>query len=113
MATYILRRILIAFPVLLGITIVSFIALSLAPGDPLTARMDPSVLAQVQRNPQLLEERRHELGLDQPVPVRYLLWLAERRPGRSRLLDPVPPADRRGDRQADPADPRADGWWRS
>ena len=53
----------------------SFIALSLAPGDPLTARMDPSVLAQVQRNPQLLEERRKELGLDQPVPVRYLLWL--------------------------------------
>ena len=75
MATYILRRILIGFPVLLGITVVSFIALSLAPGDPLTARMDPSVLAQVQRNPQLLEERRHELGLDQPVPVRYLLWL--------------------------------------
>ena len=75
MATYILRRILVGFPVLLGITVVSFIALSLAPGDPLTARMDPSVLAQVQRNPQLLEERRHELGLDQPVPVRYLLWL--------------------------------------
>jgi peptide/nickel transport system permease protein len=76
MATYILRRVLIAFPVLLGITIVSFVALSLAPGDPLTARMDPTVLAQVQRNPQLLEERRHELGLDQPVPVRYLVWLA-------------------------------------
>jgi peptide/nickel transport system permease protein len=76
MATYILRRVLIAFPVLLGITIASFIALSLAPGDPLTARMDPTVLAQIQRNPQLLEERRHELGLDQPVPVRYLVWLA-------------------------------------
>jgi peptide/nickel transport system permease protein len=76
MATYILRRILIAFPVLLGITIASFIALSLAPGDPLTARMDPTVLAQLQRNPQLLQERRHELGLDQPVPVRYVVWLA-------------------------------------
>jgi peptide/nickel transport system permease protein len=75
MATYILRRILIAFPVLLGITVVSFIALSLAPGDPLTARMDPTILAQLQRNPQLLQERRHELGLDQPVPVRYLVWL--------------------------------------
>jgi peptide/nickel transport system permease protein len=74
--TYILRRILIAFPVLLGITITSFIALSLAPGDPLTARMDPTVLAQLQRNPQQLEERRHELGLDQPVPVRYVVWLA-------------------------------------
>ncbi len=76
MATYILRRILIAFPVLLGITIASFVALSLAPGDPLTARMDPTVLAQLQRNPQLLQERRHELGLDQPVPVRYVIWLS-------------------------------------
>src|SRR4051794_10460020 len=76
MATYVLRRIIIAFPVLLGITIASFIALSLAPGDPLTARMDPTVLAQIQRNPQLLEERRHELGLDQPAPVRYVYWLA-------------------------------------
>ncbi len=76
MATYFLRRILIAFPVLIGITITSFIALSLAPGDPLTARLDPSVLAQLQRNPALLEERRKELGLDQPVPVRYLVWLS-------------------------------------
>jgi peptide/nickel transport system permease protein len=74
--TYILRRILIAFPVLLGLTIVSFVALSLAPGDPLTARLDPSLLAQLQRNPALLQERRHELGLDQPVPVRYAVWLA-------------------------------------
>jgi peptide/nickel transport system permease protein len=74
--TYVLRRILIAFPVLLGITIVSFVALSLAPGDPLTARLDPSMLAELQRNPALLQERRKELGLDQPVPVRYVVWLS-------------------------------------
>ncbi len=98
MGTYLLRRILIAFPVLLGITIVSFVALSLAPGDPLTARLDPSMLAELQRNPALLQERRKELGLDQPVPVRYVVWLVGRRPGRLRLLHPVAPADRRGDR---------------
>jgi peptide/nickel transport system permease protein len=74
--TYLLRRILIAFPVLLGITIVSFVALSLAPGDPLTARLDPATLAELQRNPALLQERRKELGLDQPVPVRYAVWLS-------------------------------------
>jgi peptide/nickel transport system permease protein len=73
--TYILRRILIAFPVLIGVTIVSFVALSLAPGDPLTARLDPGQLAELQRDPEKLEARRHELGLDQPVPVRYVLWL--------------------------------------
>jgi peptide/nickel transport system permease protein len=76
MGTHLIRRILIAFPVLLGITIVCFAALSLAPGDPLTARLDPSILAQLQRDPALLAERRHELGLDQPVPVRYAVWLA-------------------------------------
>ncbi len=75
MGTYLLRRILIAFPVLLGITIVSFVALSLAPGDPLLARLDPSQLQELQRNPERLEERRRELGLDQPMPIRYLVWL--------------------------------------
>jgi len=68
---FIIRRLLIAIPVLLGITMISFLALSLAPGDPLTARMDPSLLAELQRNPAALEERRHALGLDDPLPIRY------------------------------------------
>ena len=75
MGAYLIRRILIAFPVMLGITMVSFLALSLAPGDPLTARLDPAILAQLQRDPQVLEQRRHELGLDQPIPIRYAVWL--------------------------------------
>jgi peptide/nickel transport system permease protein len=73
--TYIIRRILIAIPVLIGITIISFVALSLAPGDPLLARLAPEQLQEIQRNPKLLEERRREYGLDQPVPIRYLRWL--------------------------------------
>jgi peptide/nickel transport system permease protein len=73
---YLVRRILISIPVLLGITMISFAALSLAPGDPLTARLDPSILAEMLRNPAVLAERRHALGLDQPVPVRYVVWLA-------------------------------------
>jgi peptide/nickel transport system permease protein len=72
---YVLRRILIAIPVLFGITLLAFIALSLAPGDPLTARLDPSILSQIQKNPEQLAARRHELGLDQPLPVRYVVWL--------------------------------------
>jgi peptide/nickel transport system permease protein len=73
MGAYISRRLLIALPVLLGITIVAFIALSLAPGDPLTARIDPVLRAQM--TPEQLAQARHELGLDQPVPVRYAIWL--------------------------------------
>ena len=38
---YILRRILISFPVLFGITIVTFTFANLAPGDPVTAMIDP------------------------------------------------------------------------
>ena len=76
MGTFILRRFLIAIPVLIGITIVSFVALSLAPGDPLLARLAPEQLNEIQRNPALLEERRREYGLDQPVPIRYVRWLA-------------------------------------
>ena len=75
MGTYVVRRLLIAIPVLLGITILSFVALSLAPGDPLLSRLAPEQLQQIQRNPQLLEERRREYGLDQPVPIRYARWL--------------------------------------
>ncbi|HVA84758.1 MAG TPA: ABC transporter permease [Candidatus Saccharimonadales bacterium] len=74
MGAYVLRRILISIPVLLGITLLGFTALSLAPGDPLLARTDPSILARM--NPADLIARRHALGLDQPLPVQYLNWLA-------------------------------------
>ena len=74
MTRFILRRLLISIPVLFGITLIAFTALSLAPGDPLLARIDPSILAQ--QSPEWIEERRHELGLDQPVAIRYAKWLA-------------------------------------
>lgn len=75
MGPYILRRILIALPILFGITILAFAALSLAPGDPITARIDPELLARMSQAQR--DALRHELGLDQPVPVRYAIWLAD------------------------------------
>ncbi len=85
MGAYVLRRILVAIPILFGITIVTFFALSLAPGDPLLARLEPAQLAVLQAHPEQLAARRHELGLDQPIfpwivdgafaPGRYLNWL--------------------------------------
>jgi peptide/nickel transport system permease protein len=73
MTAFIVRRVLVALPVLLGITIIGFVALSLAPGDPLTARLDPSLLSRL--SPEDLAARRHALGLDQPIPIQYLSWL--------------------------------------
>ncbi len=76
MGAYILRRILISIPVLLGITIVGFVALKLSPGDPLLTSVNPEVLANLMSNPQLLEAERHRLGFDQPIfPNQYLTWL--------------------------------------
>lgn len=73
MTAYIVRRLVIAVPVLLGITFISFLVLTLAPGDPLTARVDPSLLAQA--SPEWIAQQRHKLGLDQPLPIRYAKWL--------------------------------------
>jgi peptide/nickel transport system permease protein len=73
---YILRRILISIPVLIGITIVGFVALKLSPGDPLLTSVNPEVLANLMSHPELLEAERHRLGFDQAIfPNQYLTWL--------------------------------------
>ena len=110
MGAYILRRILISIPVLLGITIIGFVALKLSPGDPLLTSVNPEVLANLMSHPELLEAERHRLGFDQPIfPNQYLTLARERPPGRPRLLDHVAPPDRRRDRRAAAADAAADG----
>ena len=73
MATYILRRLLIAIPILLGITILIFLFVALAPGDAVDAYLRPEQAG----NAALKEALRHSLGLDQPLPIRYVRWLAE------------------------------------
>jgi len=72
---YFLRRILIAFVVLFGITLIAYTVLSLAPGDPVLARLDPEQLSRM--TSAQVDQRRHELGLDQPIPIRYYHWLAD------------------------------------
>jgi peptide/nickel transport system permease protein len=75
MTTYITRRLLLVLPLLLGISIITFTIINLAPGDPITALIDPNemhVMSQEQ-----LEAAREALGLNKPIPVRYLLWLNE------------------------------------
>lgn len=74
MGAYLARRIVISIPVLLGITLVAFTVLSLAPGDPIRALIDPETLLRM--TPQQLEERRQALGLSGPLYERYAHWLA-------------------------------------
>jgi peptide/nickel transport system permease protein len=73
---YIVRRLLISIPVLLGITLIGFVALKLSPGDPLLTSVNPEVLANLAANPELLEAERTRLGFDQPIfPNQYVRWL--------------------------------------
>ena len=76
MGAYIVRRLLISIPVLLGITLIGFVALKMTPGDPLTASLNPEVLANLMARPEVLEQERRRLGFDQPIfPNQYVRWL--------------------------------------
>lgn len=72
MGAYILRRIVIAFPVLFGITVIAFAILSTAP-DQLGALIDPEARAKM--TPVQIEAIRKDLGLDGPPYVRYIRWI--------------------------------------
>ncbi|GAA2113479.1 ABC transporter permease [Nocardioides bigeumensis] len=75
MATLIIRRLGQAVPSLFIITFIGFALLSLAPGDPLTARLDREAL--VRMTPEQRTEAREALGLDEPFPVQYWHWLTD------------------------------------
>ena len=71
MGAYVLRRLLIAVPSLLGISVVLFTILALAPGDPFgELALNPNVPAEVR------EQLRKSFGLDDPGWQRYFRWLA-------------------------------------
>lgn len=74
MLAYLVRRIIIAFPVLLGILALTFILVQMLPGDPATVLLTPE---EMMGDPGLIERRRAELGLDRPLPVQYVAWLGE------------------------------------
>ncbi|MGI5238999.1 ABC transporter permease [Dactylosporangium sp. CA-139066] len=73
MWNYALRRLLIGTVVLWMVSVIVYLGLSLAPGDELTVRLSPEVVAQL--TPDQIAEKRHALGLDRPLPLRYVTWL--------------------------------------
>ena len=70
MLRYILRRILFLIPVLIGVSILIFSIVHLAPGDPAETMLGPSATAQD------LAELRSQLGLDKPLTVQYLSFMS-------------------------------------
>jgi len=67
---YLVKRILISLPTLLTISVVIFLILALAPGDPLSEfASNPNITQEVREN------LRQSLGLDKPIYIRYFKWL--------------------------------------
>jgi len=67
---YLVRRLLHLVPVLLGVSIVVFVVLQLAPGDP------AAIMLGAEATEAELGRLRAELGLTEPLPVQYVRWLA-------------------------------------
>lgn len=63
------RRLLGAIPLVLGIATIIFFVVNLAPGDPALRFLNPNM------TPEVLEQIRVNMGLDQPVHIRYVRWI--------------------------------------
>ncbi|HSV92314.1 MAG TPA: ABC transporter permease [Desulfobacterales bacterium] len=70
MARYVFRRLIQAIPILIGISVISFLVVHLAPGDPFDRFRSPRVA------PEVLENLRRIYGLDQPLPVQFWRWFS-------------------------------------
>ena len=69
MLAYTLRRLVYVLPVLLGVSLLCFLLVHIAPGDPLTSILPPDASAQLQA------EMRTLYGFDRPLVVQFGLWL--------------------------------------
>jgi len=71
MVSYLIRRLLIGIPVLLGVTVINFFIINLAPGSPADLYLSPT------STPQDVARTEAALGLDQPIYVQYIRWLTQ------------------------------------
>jgi peptide/nickel transport system permease protein len=69
MLKYILKRLLLVIPVVIGITFFVYVVLALAPGDPTVLMMGPDA------TPEQLAQMHHKLGMDRNVIVRYVIYM--------------------------------------
>jgi peptide/nickel transport system permease protein len=69
MGRYIIRRALQAVPILIGITMLTFLIMQLAPGSPLQTMIDPRI------SPEELRQAEENLGMDRPAIFQYFTWL--------------------------------------
>lgn len=85
MIQYILRRILLMLPTLVGITLVTFVIINLAPGGPIEQKLQQIQQAQAgggmsdmgsaQVTEEVIEDLRKQYGFDKPLATRYFIWI--------------------------------------
>jgi peptide/nickel transport system permease protein len=73
MAFFAVRRLVLAIPLLVGITFISFMVIHLAPGEPVVLQSEEEIGTQL--TPQAKQALRELYGLDKPLPVQYWNWL--------------------------------------
>jgi peptide/nickel transport system permease protein len=66
---YAARRLLMTIPIAIGVTIICFALIYLAPGNPIQSLLPPGATAQD------VIQLKHAYGLDRPIPVQYLIWV--------------------------------------
>ena len=100
MLRFIVKRLVQAIPLLLGIATITFAMVHLAPGDPMDMYIEQRFQREV--NPEVIELLRKKYGLDQSLPVQYAKWIGNiaqgdlgesfryRRPVRSLIAERVP-----------------------
>jgi len=69
MAQYLIRRLLYTFITLVGISVISWVIITQAPGSPIAITMDPKV------SPKIVEQMEKNYDLDKPIYQQYFLWL--------------------------------------
>src|SRR5918996_4235536 len=74
MNLYVVRRILVSIPTILGITVLIFLVMRVLPGDPVSVVFGQESFASLSAADQA--RFRADLGLDQPLHIQYLEWMA-------------------------------------
>src|SRR6266436_6223568 len=69
MLGYVIRRVLFAIPIALGVSVVCFSLVYLAPGDPLQTVLPPDATAET------IDIIKRAYGFDKPLPLQFLIWL--------------------------------------
>ncbi len=101
---YVIRRFLLIIPTFLGISLISFAVIQLAPGSPIYFKLmgGQGNLASDSNTEKIIEDTKRLYGLDKPIPVQYGMWLGrlvkldfgksykDMRPVRDKILETLP-----------------------